>query len=338
MKLKKLHILPFVLSTLFIISSMKTKAQDLHFTQYTNCVQLYNPALTGQFEQMMKGTLLHKRQWRNVGGGYTTSGFDAQYKLLSLFNDNYTGFGILVLQDEAGKADMKTFMLKADVAYHLVASSSDLLSAGVQLGYEQRSLNFEGLAWDSQYNGVNYDPTLDDKERFIATKRGFIDLGVGFNWKHKGKRRFNMGYSLFHSGQQITMVARGDDKLKIRQVLHASKFKKYKYFEVKSDLFIQRQAGAMEVVLGTTFDYRIGGDSKYTNVKTSSGIKAGCFYRFKDAIHPFLGFEYKRSVGISIGYDVRIAKMPNISKRAGGPEIAISYLGSPGRRRMKIVH
>lgn len=287
---------------------------------------------------MLKGTLLHKNQWRSVGSGYKSSGVDAQYKLLSLYSESYAGFGLLVLQDEAGKAQQKTFMVKGSTAYHLLASQSDLFSGGFQIGYEQRSINFDGLAWDSQYNGVNYDPTLDDKERFISTKRGFVDIGAGINWKHKKKKKFNLGYAMFHSGQQITMVAKGTDRLKIRQAWQASWAKKYPHFDLKYDALIQRQAGAMEVIFGTTFSYRIGADSKYTNVKTSSAAVAGLFYRRKDALHPFIGFEYKRTMTVYLGYDMRVAKMPYLTKRPGGVELSISYLGSIGRKRMKVVH
>jgi hypothetical protein len=111
-------------------------------------------------------------------------------------------------------------MVKGSGAYHLVAGKNDLLSAGFQIGYQQNSIDFSGLAWDSQYNGVNYDPTMDDKERFINTKRGFVDIGGGINWKHKKQKKFVMGYSFYHASQQITMVAKGKDRLRVRQMFN----------------------------------------------------------------------------------------------------------------------
>lgn len=338
MKKRILYAVSAALSVLMISKADNVRAQDIHFTQFSNCVQQYNPALTGQFEQMLKGTLLHRRQWRTIGTGYVTSGVDAQYKLLGLYNDNYTGFGLLVLQDDAGFANMKQLLVKGAASYHLVASDKDLISAGMQLGYEQRTVNFDDLKWDSQYNGINYDPTLDDKERFITNRRGFVDIGAGFHWKHRSKRKFNLGYAVFHSGQQITMVARGNDKYKLRQVLHGTWMKRYEHIDMKYDFLIQRQAGAQAVILGAECGYRIGQDSKYTNVRTSSLAKAGVFWRAKDAIQPFIGFEYKRSYAITIGYDIRTAKMPGVMGRPGGPEIALTYLGSIGRSRMKVVH
>jgi type IX secretion system PorP/SprF family membrane protein len=312
-------------------------AQDIHFSQYNNCPQLYNPALTGQFETMLKGTLLHRRQWRGIGSGYTTSGVDAQYKLLSLYNDNYFGFGLMVLKDDAGKAQMGTLMVRGSAAYNLVATDNDLFSSGVQIGFEQRSINFDGLAWDSQFDGVAYDPSLDDRERFITNTRSFVDIGAGAHWKHRNKKRFDLGYAIYHANQQITMIARGDDRVRLRQVYKAAWIKRYEHIDMRYDALVQRQGGSNAVNIGVTCEYRIGEESKYTNVKTASLARAGVFYRWKDAISPYIGFEYKRFAAISFGYDIRLAKMPFTNGIAGGPEISLTYLGMPERKRMKVI-
>jgi type IX secretion system PorP/SprF family membrane protein len=312
-------------------------AQDIHFSQYNNCPQLYNPALTGQFETMLKGTLLHRRQWRGIGSGYTTSGVDAQYKLLSLYNDNYFGFGLMVLKDDAGKAQMGTLMVRGSAAYNLVATDNDLFSSGVQIGFEQRSINFDGLAWDSQFDGVAYDPSLDDRERFITNTRSFVDIGAGAHWKHRNKKRFDLGYAIYHANQQITMIARGDDRVRLRQVYKAAWIKRYEHIDMRYDALVQRQGGSNAVNMGVTCEYRIGEESKYTNVKTASLARAGVFYRWKDAISPYIGFEYKRFAAISFGYDIRLAKMPFTNGIAGGPEISLTYLGMPERKRMKVI-
>ena len=327
----------FSVLTMIAFCNANLMAQDMHFSQYNNCPQLINPALTGQFETMLRGTLLHRRQWSNIGTGFVTSGMDAQYKLLSVNNDNFFGFGLLILQDAAGIAQQKTLSVRTTAAYNMVTSPDDLVSAGFQMGFEQRSMDFDGLAWDSQFNGVSYDPTLDNRERFITNTRSFVDLGAGFHWKHRKKRRFDLGYALYHANQQITMVARGDDRMKVRQVYKAAWIKRYEHIDMKYDALVQRQGGSNEVMIGITAEYRIGDESKYTNVKTASLARAGMYYRWKDAISPYIGFEYKRFAAISLGYDIRLAKMPYIDGRAGGPEISLTYMGMPERKRMKVV-
>jgi type IX secretion system PorP/SprF family membrane protein len=254
-----------------------------------------------------------------------------------LYNDNYFGFGLMVLKDDAGKAQMGTLMVRGSAAYNLVATDNDLFSSGVQIGFEQRSINFDGLAWDSQFDGVAYDPSLDDRERFITNTRSFVDIGAGAHWKHRNKKRFDLGYAIYHANQQITMIARGDDRVRLRQVYKAAWIKRYEHIDMRYDALVQRQGGSNAVNIGVTCEYRIGEESKYTNVKTASLARAGVFYRWKDAISPYIGFEYKRFAAISFGYDIRLAKMPFTNGIAGGPEISLTYLGMPERKRMKVI-
>ncbi len=326
-----------LLLTLLLGMTINLNAQDQHFTEFMNATQTINPALTGDFEQNVRGTILRKSQWHSLGEGYTTNALDAQYKLLSYYSNNYAGFGLNVIQDKAGVAQMKTFSIMGSAASHLVANRKNLMSMGIQLGYVQRSIDPTGLKWDSQYNGIAFDPSLDDREKFFTNKDANLDIGAGVHWRHKGRKKYSLGYAVLHTGQQVTYFARGNDKLRLRQTWHSSIWKQYEFFTVRYDFLVQRQAGAMEVVTGLTFDSKVGLDSKYTTNKTSSSVKGGVFYRFKDSFHPFIGFEYRHFVAATVGIDIRLRKLPNYTGFVGGPEISISYLGVFERRRMKLM-
>ncbi len=339
MDFQRLHMTSRILTLLILCCCLQTElnAQELHYTQWINATQNFNPGLTGEFEQQVRGTIQHKRQWQSVGTGYQTNTLDAQYKMLNYATNNYIGFGLLVNQDKAGKSDFRFFNVMASTAFHLVANRKNLLSSGLQLGYIQRSIDLTGLSWDSQYNGLAYDPSLDDKEKILTNKDANLDIGAGISWKHKGRKKYQLGYAMRHIAQQVTFISRGDDKLRIRQTWHGSLWKSYEFFTVRYDALVQRQAGAMEIVTGITFDSRLGLDSKYTNNKTSNSVKGGMMWRYKDAIHPFIGFELRHFVEATVGFDIRTGKMPGVNSFMGGPEISLSYLGTFERRRMKLI-
>jgi hypothetical protein len=162
-------------------------------------------------------------------------------------------------------------------------------------------------------------------------------VGAGFHWKHRARKRFDLGYAIYHANQQIAMVARSEDRMKVRQVYKAAWIKRYQYIDMKYDALVQRQSGSNQVMIGATAEYRIGDESKYTNVKTASLARFGVYYRWKDAVCPYIGFEYKRFAAISLGYDLRMAKMPYTTARAGGPEFSLTYLGMPERKRMSVI-
>jgi type IX secretion system PorP/SprF family membrane protein len=290
------------------------------------------------FEETFRATIVHRDQWKSVFPGYKTNLIDAQYKLLSYYNDNYTGFGLSIVQDEAGKASQKLFSIKGNVAYHLLANSKNLLSAGAQIGYFQKSIDWTGLAWDAQFNGIEYDPTLDDQEKLISRRDGTIDLSAGINWRKKvdAKNKINLSAAIHHTNQSLQYIRKGEERFRYRQTFSGSWFIKGEQIDMQYHALYQRQGGAMQVMLGAQGSYRLGGDSRYTNVKTSSALIAGVYYRYQDAIHPMIAFEFKRMAILGVGYDIRINKIPGIDKLMGGPEINLTYLGSFDRKRMKL--
>jgi len=313
-------------------------SQDMHFSQFQNYSQQYNPALTGQFEQLLKVQAGRREQWNSVVNGYETNALDAQYKLLSNFNNNFLGFGLLALQDKAGKSGIKSLHIKVSSAFHILLNEKNLLSSGVQFGYEQRTFDLTGLAWDSQWTGINYDPTLDDRERFVTTNRNYIDVGAGINWKSRRRKwRTSIGYGIFHARQQITIVARGDDRNQLRHAVNGYFVKKYRFVEIQYDYLYQRQAGAQEIIFGFDVNYKIGSDSKFTNRTTSSTLHGGCKVRWSDCLHPFVGFDYKKFIGFTFGYDFRFPKIQYLEQRPGAMEVGIYYSGMPERKRMKII-
>jgi type IX secretion system PorP/SprF family membrane protein len=325
----------FIGTTMFRFGAL---AQDFHLSQFTTATQLYNPAVTGLFEESFRATIVHRDQWKNIFSGYKTNLLDAQYKLLSYYNDNYTGFGLCVVQDEAGKAQQKTLSIKGNVAYHLLANSKNLLSGGVQVGYLQRSIDWTGLAWDAQYNGIEYDPSMDDKEKFLSRKDGTIDLSAGVNWRKKmnSKSKFNMSLGIHHTNQSLQFLRKGNERYRYRQTATTTLYAKGNHVDMRYDILYQRQGGAMELMLGAVGTYRLGGDSRYTNVKTSSAIAAGVYYRYQDALHPVISFEFKRIAIIGVGYDIRIGKITGVTQTIGGPEFNLTYIGAFDRKRMKL--
>jgi type IX secretion system PorP/SprF family membrane protein len=323
-----------------LVISAPVFAQDIHFSEFNNSPLLYNPALSGRFEQTVKASLLRKTQYRSLAGGYTTNALDAQYKILGAYSDAFLGTGLFIYQDNAGKGQVKSFSALGSIAYHLAAGKKDLISAGFQVGFFQRSVDISSLSWDAQYDGIQYDASRDNKESYLAINaKTRIDLSMGVAWKHKraNKVDYDMGFAFKHTGQQQSPLLRGDDRLYMRQTYQFAKKKRYKYIDMRTDIMFQKQKRAHEIMLGVTMNYRLGEDSRYTGVNTSSSIGGGMYYRYRDGIHPFLVFEFKRVASLSVGYDLRTRKIKGAEGLTGGPEFCLPSLGAFDRKKMKIM-
>lgn len=310
--------------------------QDPHFSQFHVTAQLYNPAAAGEGESNYAIASQYRRQWGLAGSGYITQALQGDYAITGKDSkSDRLAAGFLLLNDQSGLAAFKLFSAKGAVAYHLRTSATDALSAGFQFGYYQRSISFDGLAWDSQYNGNEYDPSLPSGENpySVPVYRG-IDVAVGMKWKHTLKTGILYGgYGLRHAGQNHTPLQDGRDLFPLRHSIQLGAMHKFRALWLYGDVLIQRQRGAMEILPGIRGEYRLGMDSRYTDVHTSSAILGGLFYRAGEALCPMVGFEWKRIITASLAYDLPLSKINRITGLGGGPEISIRYSGISGNRR-----
>lgn len=310
--------------------------QDYLLSQRGNLVQLINPAKVGIMETDYRAGLAYRNQWSTISKAYVTSAAHFDMPVLKKnTGGHYLGVGLLIVRDKAGKSKMGTFEAKGSLAAHLALNDYNRLSTGLLIGYSQRSINLKGLAWDNQYNGVGYDPSLSHGEDIQRQKEGFFDAGIGVEWAHKRKTNYTLSYALFHYGQNQSMLG-SKDKLFMRHVFQADWQVKIKALTWDFELVSQVQSAALEVVVGAKTRYRLGLDSRYTDNMTSSGIMAGLYYRYNDAIIPMLGYEYKRLITAWFSYDINVSRLQVASASHGAWEIHILHTGFLKKRRVKL--
>ncbi len=310
--------------------------QDYILSQRTNLVQLVNPAKVGVMETDYRSGIAHRSQWSSISKAFVTTAAHFDMPLLKKkTGGHYLGAGLLIVRDKAGKSQLGTFELKGSLAAHLELNDYNRLSTGILLGYFQRSIDLTGLAWDSQFNGVGYDPSLSHGEDIQRKSSGYFDAGLGMEWAHRKKTNYSFSYALYHYGQNQSMLG-SVDKLFIRQVFQASWDKKIKATTWVVDLTAQVQSAAMEIAIGTRAKYRLGIDSRYTDKLTSSAVMAGVYYRYNDAIIPMIGYEYKRLITAWFSYDLNISKLRVATSTQGAWEIHILHTGFLEKRRVKL--
>jgi len=321
---------------LFCLTGM---AQDPHFSQFHLAGQLYNPAHTGAFDGEVRAITQYRRQWALAGNGYTTQALYADGVVArGGTSADRLAAGLIVVNDKAGMANFRNFTAKTSLSYQGAVSAYDVIGAGLQIGYLQRGISMDGLAWDAQYNGNSYDPSLPTGETPYTDPvfRG-IDLSVGVLWRRTIKSgNFYAGYGFRHAGQNQSHLQDGVDRLPMRHSITTGMMRKLRSLWLFGDVLIQRQRGAMEFIPGARMEYRLGNDSKYTDVYTSSAILAGVFYRAGEAVSPMVGFEWKRTAAIAFAYDIPLSRINQITGLGGGPEISLRYTGAKAGRRKLI--
>lgn len=319
-----------------VILTTSVKAQDYHFSMFSEAPSAINPALAGvSYETRVVAN--YKTQWSSVANKYETMAvsFDQTIKHKKL-KGNYFAVAANIYKDVAGDAKMGTLNPNLGIAYLQKISKKMKLSGGVQSGFFYRTIDASNLRWDGNYNGYNYDPTRSSGEP-NPPRSGFssFDIGGGMNLNFiqsdkyisaKNAAKFDAGFSAYHYSLGKNSFLNTNEKLKTRICA---------YFNgdfnipgtinnIMPSILFMRQGPSTEIVAGAMFKFVIGDQSTYTSLKKSKAFSIGGYYRYADAIIPTFMFQYN-TYAIGVAYDINVSALTPASKRKGGLEVMLRY-------------
>lgn len=328
-----------------MIFGVATRAQDIHFSQYTSAPMLLNPALTASWKDF-ELTLQQKMQWTSVKA-YQTSGLSFEVKC-SRFNwlkiDRMTDFykkklmkglavGLFAYADKAGDGALRTNMFEMSLAYHSRLDDYNALSAGFIGGIMQNSISADALRWNSQYNtNGQFDPNVPSGE-IIDGSHVAADLGAGVLYTYGKQSRtitsndetnFHAGISVMHINRPQMSFLGKDDRMHPRITFHASGT-----FELTNtnvalvpSLSYMRQGTQNELAVGMLMKFQMKEAARITGFIKSGDFLMGGYYRNKDAVAPYVGFEFA-AYAIGISYDVNISGLKTVTNGNGGIEVML---------------
>jgi type IX secretion system PorP/SprF family membrane protein len=208
----------FIALSVIFISSSKALAQDPVFTQWENMPLYVNPALTGNFDGLIRLRAQHRNQWRSLLGdnSYKTSAVSAEYKF-SNASVRKISVGTLIFKDKAGSLDFRNEGLyftssvvqplgEPDKRHHSIA-------LGLNVGWATRKLDLANAQWPGP-------PPTD-----INDKTSYPDLSTGLLWQYNSNAHFSyqLGGALHHINRpNVSFFDTGEDKLYHRFNLHGN--------------------------------------------------------------------------------------------------------------------
>jgi len=308
------------------------RSQDLHFSIPSRACLQINPALTGSHPGDYRVMTAYKSQWASIGNPYQTIYGSYDMKLLQRNEGkNRMGSGISFFSDQAGKTSMGITQLNLHCAYQYQIAAKQFLAAGMQVGFVQQSVNFEGIKWDNQYDGVGYDPSLPSGENSLLDNSTYLNAGAGVTWEyiHSNKIKGKLGVAAFHlTMANSSYYAGGTDKQKIRMVIHGEgELKLNEQFTLLPQLVSMLKGPEMELIAGGFVKYVTGERSKYTDATIPSTLSLGGFYRYDDALIVGLLYEYRQLVSIGFSYDLNLSPLRVATALKGGMEFTLVING-----------
>jgi type IX secretion system PorP/SprF family membrane protein len=319
------------------------RAQDIHFSQYTEIPSTINPALAGvNYDTRIIGQ--YRTQWGSVAKAYNTYGvsFEQAIKHKKL-KGQYFAVSANIYRDLAGDAKMGMLNPNLGMCYIVKINKQMKASGGLQGGFVYRTIDVSKLRWDKQFNGYEYDPNLPNGEELPRSAITSYDLGGGFNFSYaqsekfisaKDGNKFNVGISAFHYEIPRNSFFSSSEKLYTRYCAYMNadiNIPGTKNAVMPSFIYM-RQGTNTEFVIGAMYKFILKDQSMYTDKVKPSAFAIGVQYRYKDAIIPCLLMQYDK-YAFGFAYDINVSALTPASKRNGAMEVMLRYNMSPGYGR-----
>lgn len=306
---------------------ISASAQDLHFSQYYNSPLLVNPANTGFIpDGDHRLGINYRNQWANIGNPYKTfSVFGDAQAFGERFENGWIGIGGALLRDVAGSGDLTTTRAFGSIAYHQALGLGSLISAGFNIGYVNKRVDFTKLTFDNQWNGKFFDISAPSGEPFVTNQVSYFSLQAGVNYAYYPNENtyLNIGFSasninrpnesFFTDGLVDTRVA-----TRLTTFLNGS-FRASDAWIVNPNVYVSKMTTAWEVVAGGTARRDLSGNG-------NTQLLMGAYYRVTDAVIPVIGFE-KSGYTFTFSYDATSSSLRNYNQSRGAYEMSIVKQG-----------
>lgn len=319
-------------------------AQDVHFTQYFSSPLTLNPALTGLVQCDLRLAANYRSQWSAVSNNpYVTASLSYDMATLKgrLDNGDAVGVGVMMLYDKSGKGALTNITAGLSVAYHkaLGMEKRHTISLGIQGALVQKSIDFNQLAFEDQFNPGSGLPEYQTQEAIGNADLNYPDFNAGLMYSGRVSdfATAYIGFSYYHITQPVETFLRdqsgatSDHKISSRYTGYlGGSFNLNENVVLYASGLYQQQAKATEVILGSSVGFVLnpGFDPEF---QKSTILYLGGWYRYGDAIAPYIGFEWsKMTLGFS--YDVNVSSFTPATNGNGAYELSLIFNGCINKR------
>lgn len=304
--------------------SSNLQAQDIHFSQFYNSPLNLNPAMAGNFDGDYRFAGNYRNQWNAVTIPFST--FSMSGDISNVFGVSSAGAGVIFNHDNTGDSRFRTTILNLAGSYgfDINGDSTNRITVGVQTGFTNKTLSFDELRFDAQYNGTSFQSGLPTRENFNAQAQTFFNLhaGLAYNRIIDARHSVAAGLALFNITNPKESYF---DNQAIRLDRRISGFGSYQ-FQVSNSIDIIPAMFFM--AQGKYFEYIVGGRGKYILSEAAGSAQSayiGLFFRTKDAGFVTAEYDYN-NWHFGLSYDINLSTLRQASNGRGGIELSAIYI------------
>jgi type IX secretion system PorP/SprF family membrane protein len=318
------------ISIVFIVFCGSLKAQDPNFSQFFASPLTLNPALTGKFDGSFRVAGNYRNQWPSINNAFTTATISVDGSILKnrIPEFDQFGFGAMAFTDKSGNGILQNNYLALSTAYHKALDENGYhqIGLGFQGTFVSKSLNIKGLEFESMLRSDGFTGIMDETFNGSELNVSYFDLNLGFlyNGSTDGTNNFYVGASMYHINRPKETFQQGSFILEPRLTLQAGAMLPVgEYNALHFSTNYSRQANATNTVFGGAYMLNVN-----QNMGNPTNLYLGSWYRFGDAIIPYIGLEFGE-FHLGATYDVNISSLKPASNMRGGAEISLIYIRRP---------
>lgn len=328
-----------------LIFAFSANAQDAHFSQFYASPLTLNPALAGTAAGTYRVATIYRDQWRGaLDNPLSTFAFSGDLNFVlgeDKNNPDVVGLGFLFMADRVAQFDLNTNQVAVIGSFHksLDQREKKYLGLGVQLGIGQKSINYEDLTFQDEFNAIS-GFTLPTGEILPQNNLAYGDFAVGLNYHSasSNKTKLHFGASYAHiTTPNISFYRNEDDSnpnlvrenvLDSRITVHASaSFRQGQRMDIQPRGIIILQGQDMEVNIGNNFKFML-------NDRGTKFFHIGPWIRGVNNEQGFGIESIVGSVGIELGsmiigvsYDHNFNDLLTDRKGLNALEFSITFIG-----------
>lgn len=315
---------------LLLVTAIQSVAQtDPHFTQNYTFPMYINPALTGSSDGEYRVSTIYRSQWGSISNPYRTMGvsFDTR-------TNNNIALGVNLLNQSAGDGGFNYLSAYGSVAYTGVKfgkENNHRVVFAMQAGVINRRVDQSKFKWGEQWNPITgYNESNAITETFVRTSSTTLDMGAGvlyFDAAPDKKVNAFGGFSVFHINKPkdpiISTQSAELNTIPLRYTFHGGvSFNLFERASFVPHVLYMKQGTASEAMLGAYLQL---------NVNAETDLMIGGYYRAKDAVAPFVGFDWKNFV-VGLSYDANTSKLGSMTRSVNSFELSLTYVKRNGTR------
>jgi type IX secretion system PorP/SprF family membrane protein len=318
----------YLLGSIFMLIASNAFSQSLHFSQYFNAPLLVNPANTGFAPDVdYRVGLNYRNQWSSLTTNpYKTFNVWGDVQLFTdRFESGWVGLGGTLIRDAAGSGNLTATKGYASLAYHQLLGIASLVSVGFNVGYVSKTVDFDKLTFDDQWNGKFFDTKIPSGEPFSFKKVGYVDLQAGINYAYfpSDNAYVNAGISMMHINrpkESFFDASVSDASVDMRfNVFLNGAFKLNDQWIVNPNIYYSKMGNVSEIVVGANANYNLSGDG-------TTQLIGGLYMRVKDALVPMVGYQWN-DFKLTMNYDATSSELKSYNNGRGALEISLVKTG-----------